>query len=369
MRARYGTLAALAALLLAGCAATPISSSTAEALKPPFDIEARRASMGKPLDRFTCPPPVRPLRDIDANTFYADANHSIIDPERYRRNQEITRPLAEFNRKVGDFADAWMGSRPADPAPARCALDWLDAWASDDAMLGTVTAQGAYERKWVLAGAALSYLRLHGAPGLDPGKKTRVEAWFGRLARALIPYYERPPGAGISDKINNHLYWAALAAAAAGIAANDRALFDWGIRRGRFALTQIGADGTLPLELARKSKAHGYHVFSAMPLVMLAELGAANGVDLHAGEGGALGRLVRRTVAGITDPSYFEAAAGAKQDIEKMDGWRSSWMEVWYARTGDAAVLPFLAPHRPARNRWLGGDATLAFGVRDLPRP
>ncbi len=307
------------------------------------------------------------MRDIDANTFYSDSNHSIVDAERYRRNQEITRPLTELTRKLGDFGDAWMGSLPADPAPARCALDWLDTWAVADAMLGSLTSQGAYERKWTLAGTALAYLRLREAPGLDPARKARVEAWFVRLARAMIPYYERPPGSGISDKINNHLYWAALAAASAGIAANDRALFDWGVQRYRFAVRQIAADGTLPLELARKSKAHSYHVFSAMPLVMLAELGAANGLDLHAEADGALARLVHRTVGGFSDPSHFAQTAGAAQEIERMDGWRTSWMEIWYARTGDTAMLSWLAPHRPARNRWLGGDATLAFGVKDLP--
>lgn len=360
--------ALLIAGLIEGC--TPVEGLSAiETLKAPFDVEARRALMGRPPAHFACPAPPAPMRDVDANTFYSDSNHSIVDAERYRRNQEITRPLAEFTRKLGDFGDAWMGSLPANPAPARCALDWLDTWAGAEALLGTLTMQGAYERKWTLAGSALAYLRVRYAPGLDPARKARVEAWFVRLARAMIPYYERPPGSGISDKINNHLYWAALAAASAGVAAGDRTLFDWGIQRYRFAARQIAADGTLPLELARRSKAHAYHVFSAMPLVMLAELGRANGLDLYAEEGGALGRLVHRAVDGFADPSYLARAAGAPQEIEKIDAWRTSWMEIWYARTGDPAVLLWLASNRPARNRWLGGDATLAFGVRDLPQP
>jgi hypothetical protein len=58
----------------------------------------------------------------------------------------------------------------------------------------------------------------------------------------------------------------------------------------------------------------------------------------------------------------------AKALLGSLSGWNVAWAEVWYARFRDPAVVPLLPRHRPARYTWLGGDATLAFGVKDLPR-
>ncbi|MBI3707796.1 MAG: alginate lyase family protein [Proteobacteria bacterium] len=275
----------IVALVVVGGAA-----GAAEPLKGPVDVEARRALIGKPAGAFACAAPPAPVRDVLAEPFYADRAGSIVDAARYAARVAAVKPLSDFGSGIARIADRWLGAKPLQPEAAACALDWLDAWARADAMLATVTGQGGYERKWALAGLALAYLKIRDAPGLDAEKQRRAEAWLQRLGYAMKAYYERPPGQGISDKINNHLYWAALAAAAAGIAAQDRGLFDWAAGRYLFALTQIAADGTLPLELARAGKALHYHLFSVTPLVMVAELGAANGLDLYAEQGGALGR-------------------------------------------------------------------------------
>src|SRR5262249_18572681 len=150
---------------------------------------------------------------------------------------------------------------------------------------------------------------------------------------------------------NNHLYWAALAAAATGIAADDRALFDWAVARYRFALTQIDADGALPQELARASRARHYHLFALAPLVMVAELGASNGLDLYAEHDGALHRLVARVVGSPDDPAWFERRTGHPQERgEALTGWSLAWAEPYYARFHNARLVPYLARLRPARN-------------------
>jgi poly(beta-D-mannuronate) lyase len=114
---------------------------------------------------------------------------------------------------------------------------------------------------------------------------------------------------------NNHLYWKAFALAAAGAAIRQPALFDWAVAQYRFALTQISPDGTLPLEMARGGKALHYHCFALKPLVMIAEFGMANALNLYAEGNGAIHRLARTTLAGISDPSPFKRATGVDQSL------------------------------------------------------
>ena len=283
------------------------STAFAADLKGPVDVAARHALVGRPLGPLACAAPPAPVRDIAAEPFYSDRAFSVVDPARYAAREKIVKPIEDYLRGVVRMTDRWVEAVPPRPETAACALDWLDAWARADAMLGQVTPQGTYERKWTLGGLALAYLNIRDAPGLDAAAKARVEAWFARLATEVRRYYDRPAGPGITDKLNNHRYWAALAVAAAAVATGDRSGLDWAIASYRVGIGQIDADGTLPLELARAGKALHYHVFSVAPLVMVAEIAAANGIDLYGEPGGALGRLVARVVEGLSEPGRVRA--------------------------------------------------------------
>lgn len=341
----------------------PLVAAEPPPLHGPYRVASAAASGGA----YSCPLVPAPVRDIDANTFYSDSNYSIVDPERYARNQAATQPLRDYQRAIVKIGDDYLRTRQ--PDRARCALDWLAAWAEAEAMLGRMTTnQSTYERKWTLAALALGYLKIREAPDLAPDRKKTVEGWLAHLARATLAYYDRPRGG--TDTANNHLAWAALAIAASGVAANDRELFDWGIDRSRRFIAQVAQDGSLPLELARKGRAQHYHVFSLMPLTMLAEIAAANGIDLYAENAGGIDRLARLVIEGFDDPSHFEALAGIHQEwIGTFGGWQLAWAELYYARRRDPALLGWLSRYRPLRNDWLGGDLTLAFGVVPLPAP
>jgi poly(beta-D-mannuronate) lyase len=351
-------------------AAAVASTAFAAELKGPVDVPARRALVGKPLGEVACAPPPAPVRDIAAEPFYSDRAYSVVDPARYAARERIVKPIEDYLRGVVRMTDRWIEAVPLRLETAACALDWLDAWARADALLGQVTPQGAYERKWTLGGLALAYLNIRDAPGLDKAAKARVEAWFARLAAEVRRYYDRPAGRGVTDKLNNHRYWAALAVAAAAVATGDRSGLDWAIASYRVGIGQIDADGMLPLELARAGKALHYHAFSVAPLVMVAEIAAANGIDLYGERDGALERLVARVVAGLSDPAAFERRTGTKQGfVGSPSGWHVAWAEIWYARRRDASVVPLLRTHRPARNNWLGGNLTLGYGAPVLPGP
>ncbi len=333
------------------------------ALRGPVDVSARRAVIGRPLPAAP-PAPVAPvIRDLTGISYYVDGSRSIADPARRKENEAAFASLRAFVARVTALADGWMESRPAEPAYAARAVGALAAWARSGALLGAVNQQGGYERVWTLAGLSLAYLKIRDAPGVAPAARAAVDAWLVKVAEAAKPPAARR--ARMSD-VNNHADWRALAVAAAGTAAHDRALFDWGLARARLGIAQIRPDGFIPVELERKTMALHYHLFALAPLVMLAELGEANDVDLYGEGNGAIKRLANRVIDGLRDPASFAAAAGTAQQVRPPRGPDLAWAEPYYARFHDRRLVPLLAAARPLRDDRLGGDLTAAFGVPEL---
>ena len=79
---------------------------------------------------------------------------------------------------------------------------------------------------------------------IDHGKTTLT---------AAIPKVLHDQNPKNSFTLNNHGYWAGVDVAAAGIAADNQELFDWGIKEYDLYLGQVQADGSLPLEMAHDS--------------------------------------------------------------------------------------------------------------------
>src|SRR5207248_6859880 len=100
----------------------------------------------------------------------------------------------------------------------------------------------------------------------------------------------------------------------------------------RIGIAQITRDGTLPFEMQRGARALHYHLFAAAPLVAIAELAAANGMDLYSEEHHALPRLVHRALGGVDDSAFFTEKTGQEQEPFGVD----------------AAAIGWAAPRRPA---------------------
>lgn len=359
-------LMALSAALWLGAAACGTPSPrpgviVTDRLRPPFSVEERRALLGRAVGPFTCPVTLPAVRDVVVQGFYADRDASVVDAAALRRYQQATKAISDYETSITTISDTFVRSRPPDVESARCALTWLDAWASQDALLGRISQQGTYVRTWALSAIAASYMKILDAEGLDTMQRQHVEGWIRRLAAEVTAYHNSRTG---TDTRNNHAYWAGQAVVLAGVAVNDRSLFAWGITRYRLGVSQIAADGTLPLEIARKSKARHYHNFALMPLVLIAEVGARNGIDLYSESGGALRRLAETITAGLESPALFERLTGVRQEwMGSLDGGSLAWAEPYYARFHDPRLVPWLAQFRPIRQRWYGGDATLAYGI------
>jgi poly(beta-D-mannuronate) lyase len=347
-----------------------LDGAPAAGIDPPYTrlpvIDSRRAAVGgRVAGTFVCAEPPAPLRDVTVETFYRrdDPSFSIVDPEALAARNRAAAPLAALAGGIARMGDRYLGASPRNPAVAACMAGWLDRWAGEGAMLGRVTMQGTYERKWTLATLSLNYALLADAPEIDVDTRARIEGWLRDLAWATVPEYARKPFA----EQNNHLSWAALAVLAAAIATDDAALFDWGIAATRGALSAVAADGSLPRELARRSKALHYHRFALEPLVLADALAAANGIELSEQSGDALARLAAFTRDGLEDPEPIAKRAGVAQEgvgSELVSPSAYAWAEIYLARHEDEKLAAAVdrVRGRALASTWLGGNLTLRFG-------
>ncbi len=176
-----------------------------------------------------------------------------------------------------------------------------------------------------------------------PALHDLVAPWIVSVTRQTVDFYDS------SHALNNHLYWAGVEAAAAGVAANDRKLFDWAVAGYRAGIAQIKPDGSMPLEMARGQRALHYHLFALSPLVYIAEFGQVNGLDLYAEREHALARLQRLCVDGLKNNQFFEKATGIPQDTPTKGAPAAeqiSWGVIWQSRFPDPALASILVQRR-----------------------
>ncbi|MGC4091182.1 MAG: alginate lyase family protein [Polyangiaceae bacterium] len=343
------------------CVSSPPVSSARFLLHDPYErlLASRLAPPTTAAPQQSSVPP--PMRDVLGVSYYSDAAHSVVDEALRQQNERQLAPLRSMIELVNRQSDVWLSAAPNRGAAAARALAALDSWARAGAMLGEVNRQGGYMREWALSAFALDYLKLRHAPGLEPGQKRSVAAWLLELGRKVDAH---PPLSKGGPARNNHAYWCGLAVAAAGVAGDDRALYEAGLRRFELFVGELTPDGTLPLEMARGQRALHYHLYALDPLVMLAELAAANGADLYAAGERALPRLVQRVLVGLAQPSDFVRAAGVEQSTTQPSADELGWAEAYQARFAPPGLLTWLERARPVRCAYLGGDMTLSFSAR-----
>lgn len=292
-----------------------------------------------------------PIVNLDLARPYSDSAGSQASDDLKNRHEAEAAPLKTWLAGVTKSADS------ARRAP--CATAWLVAWSRAGALLGNMKSkQAEYERKWTMTGAALAYLKL--APRVADQDRAAIEPWLKNLATASHDFAAAP-----GHKRNNHWYWLGLGLAAVGLATGDDSYWQKAHAIYRDGLADIAADGTLPMELARQTRALHYHDFALMPLVTLAELGALRGQDWYGEHDGALHRLVARTLAGLAEPSAFALLSGFEPEPPARPG--TGWYALYAARFPGRVTNP-VAGAKPD-HRWLGGDVLeLAPALRRLGR-
>ncbi len=349
------------AAALAYSSSLAIAAST---LNPPFDVESARAVHGAAAGLFHCKAPPKPQRDLDFSGVYQrGTNSSVVDEKGEHAYRIARKTVDDFQKGVIRTSDRYVASKPAQGELAACVLTWLDTWAKSGAMLGSASQQGGYVRKWTLGTVSVAYLKVRDAEGLDAAMKKRVVTWIRDWAAIVREDYST--GMERGSRNNNHSYWAGWSVLAAGIVLNDRSHFDWAQERYRNGLAQLENDGTLPLEMDRRTRALHYHLFSIPPLVMIAETAARNGIDLYGSLDGAIHRLIRRTLSGIDDPSYFSNKSGYKQAWGgKFNASKMAWGAVYQARFPIPALKRLLGRFGRIYDTRLGGNMTVLFAPR-----
>ena len=327
------------------------------ALRSPWDLHRVALTDAK----YSCPQ-IAPLpHDIVAADYYSDPKHSIIDPARYAAYQAASKQYAEVEDAAVRAADEFQasGSRQA----AACAAQIVVQQAQADAMTGSMSSnQADYVQNWAIGAFAVVWLKVRPAGqavlGVTPDQNAAVAAWMNKAGQQVEDYFQQLHEKGASSGRNNHFYWAGFAVMAAGIAADDRPFYDWGIGTYKYGVEQITRDGTLPLEMARGQRALHYHLFAIAPLVTIAELASANGEDLYTYSNASIHLLVARSLAGLTDSSFFAEKSGAPQDTPKdgaVSGSDISWLSPYARRFPNPAITDLLAKFPIKPERYLGG--------------
>ena len=301
-----------------------------------------------------CEAPPPPVRDISADRFYVDTASSITDKTIMARNRAALATLDRAIVTIQTMADEGL---TGNTASALCAGNWLGVWAKGGALLGRMSSrQAEAERKWRTAGIAMSYIKIRKM--VEEQDRIAIDLWLDTLADNVIA------DQGWPRKRNNHVYWAGFAAGAVGTATGTRRHLDYARQAYDDAMTDIRADGTLPMELARRQKALDYHNFALAPLVMLAELAALRGEDQRGEDwyergGGAIHRLAARVAAGLRDPKAF-ATMAHETAVEIPKGGILGWSAFYQRRFPDRIKATLGGPFRSA---WMGGDLTLTARV------
>jgi poly(beta-D-mannuronate) lyase len=311
--------------------------------------------------KYDCPTVAVLPHDIVAYDYYSDAKHSIVDPNRYAAYQAASKQFGGVEDAAERAADEFQksGSREA----AACAAQILLAQAHADAMTGSMSSnQAYYVQNWAMGALAVAWLKVRpagpAALGLSPAQTTALTTWMKTVADQVRDYFEGMHQKNASSGRNNHYYWAGFAGLSAGIAANDRSLYNWGIDTYKFGVDQIQSDGTLPLEMARGQRALHYHLFALAPLVTMAELASANNDDLYAYDNSRLKLLVDVSVAGLADNHFFAEKAGVAQDTPKgaqISVSDIAWISPYARRFPSSTIAALLAHVTIGPDRYLGG--------------
>jgi poly(beta-D-mannuronate) lyase len=305
---------------------------------------------------YACPVIVHLSSDLTTNGFYSDSKSSIIDPEKWKAYAASSGPYKELGDRVVAAADAYLttGSRIA----VHCALQHMDAAAKDGVFTGKMSSnQAYYVQGWVIGAVAIAYLKVRDSGLISTAQQETVLPWIEKVISQSQDYFEEHRKNAAGDAQNNHLYWAGVEVAAAGIAANNRKLFDWGMETYQVGISQIQPDGSLPQEMRRGQRALHYHLYALAPLVYLAEFGEENGLQSYAECDYAIKRLATLCVQGLDDNSFFVKATGIAQDTPNGPpaAEQISWAKIYLARFPNPQLARLLEQAKSLTYMYLGG--------------
>jgi poly(beta-D-mannuronate) lyase len=351
------------ALLMLGALIS--NAATAADLQPPPGYTA--AVGQKKAKAFSCPAAPAPFAGtLDFPSKYEGSGKARdqLNEGSDAKYKALTKPITDMETGATKLVDLYMDS--GQPEVLSCALQWYGGWAQSRALLGPAANHtGASMRKWSLASLSGAWLRLKFSASKPLASQStqaaQIDAWLGEVGDKVMGEWDlKAP----IDKINNHYYWAAWSVMATSVINNRHDQFDWAVKMYDIFASQVDAEGYLPNEMKRESRAAGYQVYAVTPIAMIAAFGKANNVDLAASGNKALSRAADRALTVYDDPSQYEAKTGKQQTVEGGDeqSGKLAWLEAYCWTTQcSAATIAKRDQLRPMKNRRLGGDVTAEF--------
>jgi poly(beta-D-mannuronate) lyase len=333
-----------------------------------LDVQARRAFLKSTTDQrirsavahlgscVAMPMVAAPVGEMQIPHHYMHGSNGPVNPA----EAEATRTYGAFEHRITSGMNQWVAT--GNEAEAQCALEQMDAWAKADTLTNydpKAYSQSWFQAEWTLASAGITDSVLRQDAALDAAQQERVAKWLRKAAHQLISY-EKPDALG-----NNHHYWRALAATSIGVLSNDDNLFRFGVEVYKQAVGQEDASGAFPLEMARHENAIHYQAFALQPLIMIAEFGERQHVDLYGMT--EHGRTIRNAVVflgqAMADPAVVKKYTDDAQKTNFSPG-DIAGLEFYLARFGTDGVPPSITTllERPASATRVGGSTTVLAG-------
>ncbi|MEZ5583507.1 MAG: alginate lyase family protein [Candidatus Competibacteraceae bacterium] len=360
------------ALLLTLSAIPPLQAAVENPGRVYFDVAERRADLAtEPYAtvRASClapsleglETPLEPLSGLTATEGYGTDNRA-----------------EQFSWAMMVLSSHVLGGNPEAVPLLR---KQLHDWATAGALTETEPVHDAYfALKRVLLPTILAYATVRAE--LPDEENRIISAWLDDLVRRVDRVFD-----GTVDH-NNHRYLADSVLMAWGALIGDAALYQQGIDRFNTALQQARADGSLPLETRRGSRAAWYMRQSLSSLVAMAEIAAQQSDALYpqAVDGATLQHLVGFFLNTVALPQYSRRYAaenyipGPTGDYLQPDlGFLQqrghgrhymAWAEAYLAHDPEStagqrlqALMARTAfPERPLLDDFIGGNATCFWG-------
>lgn len=318
---------------------------------------------------YVCPSPPPPFTGpLEFPSKYDPTDHAWdkVDSAARAIHKEKTKDIETWKKGVTKLVDSYM--QTSDQDKLACAMTWITTWTQAHALENnTANFTGLAARKWALGSVSAAYLHLkfstsHPLQGYSQQAR-QIEEWLTRMAeRTVVEWRIDNP----AHRINNHYYWAAWSVMACSIILDRQDLFDWAIKMYDVFATQVDAEGYLPYELARRTRAFSYHEFAIAPMAMIAAFAQANGVDAKSKGNHALNRMANAIFKGTQNMSVFEAKTGVAQNLEdSASKAKPAWLEAYCSlESCPDFIQEKLRESRPLRNNLLGGDVTAVFAPK-----
>jgi poly(beta-D-mannuronate) lyase len=340
---RFGSIACLAVVAIAGCSHDPMAPPPGPAMAPvtllhsPWDTNPVTLT-DQPYTCSALPeisPDILVTNGVGAQKKVSEAVKQAV----YAESDEALHDLTSRSVSAADYFQH-TGSRSA----AHCVIALLATAANDHSMAGYMADGDAFkEQNQALRATAVAYLKVRNSGMATEEEQGLIAAWMIDIASSERHRAET----GVCGKRYCDLYGhiglsVAMAASAVGVATNNLDLFRWSVAQFRLAVRNVDGAGMLHYD-THGAYALKFNLVSAASLVQIAEFGELNGVPLYAYDDGRIHLLIHTVSRGLVDPGPYSNAARAEQKVSKsIEPWQVSWATIYNRRFPDPVLTGLL---------------------------